>query len=42
VVADHRMIKLITHDDEVVGFLFAFADASAALQRAKDILIPLV
>jgi hypothetical protein len=40
-VADHRMIKLITHDDEVVGFLFAFADASAALQRAKGHLNPI-
>ncbi len=40
-VADHRMIKIITHDDEVVGFLFAFADVSAALRRAKGHLNPL-
>jgi hypothetical protein len=40
-VADHRLIKIITHDDEVVGFLFAFADASAALQRAKGHLNPI-
>ncbi len=40
-VADHRMIKIITHDGEVVGFLFAFADVSAALQRAKGHLNPL-
>jgi len=40
-VADHRMIKIITHDDEVVGFLFAFADVSAALQRAGGHLHPL-
>ncbi len=40
-VADHRLIKIITHNDEVVGFLFAFADASAALQRARGHLNPL-
>ncbi len=40
-VADHRLIKIITHEDEVVGFLFAFADVSAALQRARGRLTPL-
>jgi hypothetical protein len=39
-VADHRLIKVITHDEEVVGFLFAFHDVSAALQRAKGRLFP--
>jgi hypothetical protein len=39
-VADHRLIKLIMHDDDIVGFLFAFPDASAALQRAKGHLFP--
>ncbi len=39
-VADPRMIKLIMHKDEIVGFLFAFPDASAALQRAKGHLLP--
>jgi hypothetical protein len=39
-VADHRMIKLIMHKDEIVGFLFAFPDVSAALQRAKGHLLP--
>jgi hypothetical protein len=34
-VADPRLIKIITHNDEVVGFLLAFQDVSAALQRAK-------
>lgn len=34
-VADHRLIKIILHEGEVVGFLFAFPDVSAALQRAK-------
>ncbi len=40
VVADHRLIKIITHDEEVVGFLFAFPDVSAAMQRAKGKLFP--
>jgi len=39
-VADHRLIKIITHGDEVVGFLFAFPDVSAAFQRAKGHLLP--
>ena len=39
-IADHRLIKIILHDDEVVGFLFAFHDVSAALQRAKGKLLP--
>ena len=39
-VADHRLIKLILHGDDIVGFLFAFPDVSAALQRAKGHLFP--
>ncbi|MCX6064723.1 MAG: hypothetical protein NT121_03070 [Chloroflexi bacterium] len=39
-VADHRLIKIITHGQDVVGFLFAFHDVSAALQRAKGKLFP--
>jgi len=39
-VADHRLIKLIMHEEDIVGFLFAFPDASAALQRAKGHLFP--
>jgi hypothetical protein len=31
---------LIMHRDEIVGFLFAFPDASAAMQRAKGRLFP--
>ncbi len=38
--ADHRLIKLIMHQDDIVGFLFAFPDVSAALQRAKGRLFP--
>jgi hypothetical protein len=40
VIADPRLIKVITHDDDVVGFLFAFPDVSAALQRARGRLLP--
>jgi hypothetical protein len=40
-VADHRLIKIILHGDDIVGFLFAFPDVSAALQRAKGRLFPL-
>lgn len=40
-VADHRLIKIITHGEDVVGFLFAFHDLSAALQRANGRLNPL-
>jgi hypothetical protein len=32
-VLDHRLVKLILHKNEVVGFLLAFPDISAALQR---------
>ncbi len=39
-IADHRLIKIITHGDDVVGFLFAFHDVSAAMQRAKGKLFP--
>lgn len=39
-IADHRLIKIITHDEDVVGFLFAFHDVSAAMQRAKGKLFP--
>jgi hypothetical protein len=39
-LANPRLIKLITHDDDVVGFLLAFPDVSAALQRAHGRLFP--
>jgi hypothetical protein len=39
-VADHRLIKIINHGEDVVGFLFAFHDVSAALQRARGKLFP--
>jgi len=40
-IADYRLIKIIVHGEDVVGFLFAFPDVSAALQRAKGRLHPL-
>ncbi len=39
-LANPRLIKLITHDQEVVGFLLAFPDVSGALQRARGHLFP--
>ncbi len=39
-VADPKLIKLIAHDDDIVGFLFAFPDVSAALQRCRGRLLP--
>jgi GNAT superfamily N-acetyltransferase len=39
-VADPHLIKLILNGDDIIGFLFAFPDASAALQRAKGHLFP--
>lgn len=41
-IADHRLIKIIVHGEnaDVVGFLFAFHDVSAALQRSKGRLFP--
>jgi hypothetical protein len=40
-VAQPRLIKIITHKDRVVGFLFGFPDVSTALQRARGHLLPL-
>ena len=39
-IADHRLIKVIVHGEDVVGFLFAFHDVSAALQRSGGRLFP--
>jgi len=39
-IANPRLIKVITHDNDVVGFLFGFPDLSAALQRAQGRLLP--
>jgi len=40
VVADHRLIKIITYKDDVVGFEFTFPDVSRAMQRARGHLFP--
>jgi len=39
-IADPRLIKIITHNDDAIGFLFGFPDLSAAFQRAKGHLFP--
>lgn len=39
-VGDPRLIKIISHDDEAVGFLLGFPDLSRALQRANGRLLP--
>jgi GNAT superfamily N-acetyltransferase len=39
-IADHRLIKIISHKEDPVGFLFGFADVSAAIQRSKGRLFP--
>ena len=39
-VADPRLIKVIAHGDDVVGFVLGFVDISAALQRANGRLLP--
>jgi hypothetical protein len=40
-VADPRLIRLILRGDDVVGFMLAFPDLSAALQQARGRLTPL-
>ncbi len=39
--ADPRLIKIVYHEDEPVGFLFAYPDISAAIQRTGGKLLPL-
>jgi hypothetical protein len=40
-VADPKLIKIISHKGDIVGFLLAFPDISAALQRAKGKITPI-
>jgi GNAT superfamily N-acetyltransferase len=40
-IADHRLVKLILHKEEVVGFSLPFPDVSAAMQRGKGKLNPI-
>lgn len=39
-LADHRLMTFIAAGDEIVGFLLAFPDVSAALQRMRGRLTP--
>lgn len=39
-IAVPRLIKIIAHEDEAVGFLFGFPDVSAAIQRSRGRLLP--
>lgn len=39
-IADPRLIKIIVHDENVVGFLFAFPDIAPAIQRSQGRLFP--
>ncbi len=38
--ADPRLIKIVMKDDELVGFLFAYPDISAAVQRTRGQVLP--
>jgi len=40
-IADPRLIKLIQKDNEVIGFIFAYHDVTAGLQRAKGRIWPI-
>ncbi len=40
IIADPKLFKIITHEDEIVGFLFSFKDISKALQRSGGKLFP--
>lgn len=39
-IADRRLIKLVMKDERIVGFVFAYPDLSAGLQKAKGRLWP--
>jgi hypothetical protein len=41
VVADPRLVKILAYDRQIVGYLFAFRDLSAALQKNRGRLGPL-
>ena len=40
-ISDPRLIKLVMKDEDIVGFVFAFPDISAAIQKTKGRLWPL-
>jgi hypothetical protein len=39
-VADPKMVKIITHGEDVVGFVLAFPDVSEGLKKARGRLLP--
>jgi GNAT superfamily N-acetyltransferase len=39
-IADPSLIKVVMKDDKIIGYLFAYHDISAGLQRAKGRLFP--
>ena len=39
-VANPKLLKIMVHEEDVVGFAFGFPDISAALQRSKGKLLP--
>lgn len=41
VVADPKLVKIITHEERIVGFLLAFPDITSALQRHGGKITPL-
>lgn len=41
-IANPKLIKVIAHDEDIVGFAFGWPDVSAAIQRAKGNLFPFV
>jgi hypothetical protein len=40
VIADYRLIKILLDGDKIVGYLLAFPDVSAGLQKARGKLFP--
>ena len=40
IIADPKLMKVILHEDEVVGFLFSFKDISVGLQKNKGKMFP--
>lgn len=40
-ISDPRLIKLVMKGDEIVGFVFAFPDISAGIQKARGHLLPI-
>ncbi|MCJ7532774.1 MAG: hypothetical protein MUO64_17350 [Anaerolineales bacterium] len=41
IIAHHKLIKVIMHGEDIVGFLFGFHDVSTAMQRGKGRINPI-